>query len=582
MPAIPFNPLPQVGSTGAPGVFQRVDANPGSFGGFSAAGEQRVGAALEQAGDVAAANAIRFQSLKNEAMAKDADRQLMNTLDGLTYNPQGGYFTKLGRDAVDGYDAAAKQANEAFEATRDALPNDDAKRMFDSSAMRNLQYVLGAMSRHAAQQNKLWQVEASDGRIAAYQQTAANYANDGKRFGQALATIRSEVIAKGEILGWTADQVNAEATAQESKARVGRVQRMLVTDPVAAEALYREDEPYIEPTAKPALERALRAGIYPVEAKRIADGIVRSGGSAGSAIDVRANLIDWERKAEEQAQSTHPNDPVFRDLVVQQVKGYVNTISVAQDAVAKQAHAALMSAAMGSGGQKPLTLDELLTSPEAKRAWMITDPSGQRGILALLDHNAREAQGIPVRTNPHLFEQLFQRVHLPDSDPNKISRPDQIAPYFAHGLSRTDYDWLRKEIEQNQTPDGQRLSSTRDSFLSGMKPQFDKSTIMAVDPKGAEQFYKFKTFVLDQERQARAAGKDPFALYNPNSPDYLGKRSAEFQRSLEEQLRDQAEALKPGSHAASAGPVRIAGDADYAKLPKGARYVGPDGVVRVK
>lgn len=580
MPTIPFAPLPDVASTGAPGVFQRADAEPGMFGGFSAQGMQRVGQALEQGADAASQNAIRFQSLKNETMAKDADRQLMNTLDGLAYNPQSGYFTKLGRDAVEGYDGAAQQANEAFQAARDALPNDEAKRMFDNSAMRNLSYTLGAMSRHAAQQNKLWQVDAADGRIATYQQTAANYANDGQRFKQALATIRSEVVSKGELLGWSPEQVSAEATAQESKARVGRIQRMLVTDPMAAETLYREDAPYIEPAARPVLERELRAGIYPVEAKRIADGIVKAG---GSAIDVRANLVGWQREAEEQADKTHPNDPVFRDLVVQQVKGYVNTISIAQEAVQRQAGQRLMAAAMGSGGQKPLTVDELLASPDARQAWTIADPQAQRGILALLDHNAREAQGIPVRTDPHLFEGLFQRVHLPDGDPNKISRPEQIAPYFANGLSRTDYDWLKREIDQNQTPDGQRLSTTRESFLSGMKPQFDKSTIMSVDPKGAEQFYKFKTFVLDAERKAREAGKDPFALYNPNSPEYLGKSIGQFQRSLEEQLRDRAEALKAGSAAKSAAPVKISSQADFDKLPKGAHFINPaDGRELVK
>lgn len=260
--------------------------------------------------------------------------------------------------------------------------------------------------------------------------------------------------------------------------------------------------------------------------------------------DTRANLATWIPAAEKMADALHPGDPVFRDLVVQQVKGYVSTVVAAQEGVQKQAHGTLMAAALGQQGAAPVTLNDLLAAPEARQAWMLTDPSSQRGILAMLEHNARAAAGTPIRTDPHTFEDLFRRVHLADDDPNKIRTPGQLAPFFAKGLSRTDYDWLRKEIDGNQTQDGQRLNETRGNFFAGVKAQFDKSTMVKIDEKGGEDFYKFKTFVLDSERRARDAGKSPYDLYNPSSPDYMGKQIPAFQRSMEQQLRDMAASMK--------------------------------------
>lgn len=269
-------------------------------------------------------------------------------------------------------------------------------------------------------------------------------------------------------------------------------------------------------------------------------------GTIPTSRDVRAHLADWNKQAEQLAEQQHPGDPVYRDLVVQQVRGYVNTIVAQQEAVQRQSHEVLLRAADGDAkkGTRPLTIDELRATPEANAAWLRTDPASQRGIIALVEHNAKAEQGIPMKTDPKIFEEVFRRIHLPDDDPNKIRTPGQLAPYFGHGLNRTDYDWGRKEIEGNQTADGQRLNDTRNNFLGLMKSQFSKATLMIADPKGDEQFYKFGTYVRGQERAAREGGKNPYDLYNPASPDYMGKQIPAFQRSPEEMIRDMAGSLK--------------------------------------
>jgi len=264
-----------------------------------------------------------------------------------------------------------------------------------------------------------------------------------------------------------------------------------------------------------------------------------------SSRDTRAQLTNWIPQAEKMADALHPNDPVFRDLVVSQVKGYVNTIVLAQEGAQRQAHGVLLKGASGvEGGAKPISLDELLTNDERKNAWQITDPSSQRGILALLDHNARAALGVPMRVDGKVVEDLVRRIGLPNDDPNKIRNEAQLTPYLNHGLDKSHLEWLEKRVTDLRTPEGQRLSSVRDSFFKAVKGQFDKSTMVKLDEKGGEDFLKFQQYVTAQENAARNAGKDPYEIYNTASPDYVGKKIPIFQRTMEQQLRDMADSLK--------------------------------------
>jgi hypothetical protein len=270
-----------------------------------------------------------------------------------------------------------------------------------------------------------------------------------------------------------------------------------------------------------------------------------------SSRDTRAQLTNWIPQAEKMADALHPNDPVFRDMVLSNVKGYVNTIVSAQEGAQRQAHGMLIKAADGAaGGPKPLSLDELRSTPELKQAWEITDAASQRGIIALVEHNARAAQGVPIRVDGNVVEGLLRRIGLPNDDPNKIRNEAQLTPYFHHGVDKSHFEWLQKRIDDLRTPEGQRLSSVRNDFFSAVKAQFDKSTMVKLDEKGGEDFLKFKQYVTAQETAARNAGKDPYEIYNTGSPDYVGKKIPIFQRTMEQQLKDMAESLKRNQPAA--------------------------------
>lgn len=477
--------------------------------------------------------------------AEDAFNKLKQKQLDLTYGKDG-FLNLKGADAVN-RDVPAQYGTQLVRASQElsqGLSNDYQRQLFAKRASTTQLQLQEQAFHHVAQQSDVYANQVLNGTMEVESRLVAA----GAPPDVSLVRINAAIDRHAQRFGSSEQEVTAMKMKAADSIWTSKVRELIYTDPLAAQAVFKAHEAEIGPANKPVLEHALKTAVLPVEAKRLADGLINEFGKQRTAIDARASLSSLLSNAEKLADQKHPDDLVFRDLVTQQIKGYVNTIVVTQDGIARQAHAALMTAAMGvEGGPKPLTVEQLLASRGAREAWTLTDPQQQRGILALLDHNARAAQGIPMKADAKVEEALFQRIHLPDNDPNKIRLPGQLTPFFGKGLNQSAYDWLKKEIDDLQTPDGQRLAEVRKQTIESFKGQFDKSTMVFVDPKGPEQFNKFRQFVMEKERKLRTEGKDPYQIYNRNSKDYIGNDVPAFQRSLAQQMRDMAQAVQGGT-----------------------------------
>ena len=316
--------------------------------------------------------------------------------------------------------------------------------------------------------------------------------------------------------------------------------------------------------------------------------------------DTRANLTQWIGNAEAMAERERPGDVTFRDAVVQQVRGRVATLVAQQEGVQRQAQGALLQASMGTNGQNgPTSLSDLLAVPGAREAYAMIDPAAQRGIIGLLEHNARQAAGEFVRSNPVVLRQLFDRVHLADeNDPQKIRNATQLAQYFGQ-INRTDYDWLKKEIETSRTPEGnvflRDVQNVRQAALRVMRAGIVGQMLAQTQPEKIEEAAYAFNLSLDRKIDAyRKDGKDPRLLITPGTPDYVlaPGNVASFLQTPQAALGDaaaRARGAQPVAAPSNAAvgtirpaPIRIATEAEFAALAKGARFIGPDGKERVK
>jgi hypothetical protein len=132
------------------------------------------------------------------------------------------------------------------------------------------------------------------------------------------------------------------------------------------------------------------------------------------------------------------------------------------------------------------------------------------------------------------FWQAFQAVHAPDGDPRKITDPAQL--YLRAGpdgdLTAAGVNRLAAEIQSKATPEGEAESAMKKAFLEYARGQITGSIegLHISDPKGDALYLRFLAQALPAFDAGKQAGKSAVQLLDPDSPDYLGKSIALFQR----------------------------------------------------
>lgn len=158
------------------------------------------------------------------------------------------------------------------------------------------------------------------------------------------------------------------------------------------------------------------------------------------------------------------------------------------------------------------------------------------------------------------FQSLFDRIHLPDGDPNKITDPNMLNAYFGHGIGTIPtLDRLRSEITMRNTPDGQIESDLKKGVYDAAKAALVKGSPISgfSDPNdfvGREQLQKYSAWFDRAYKDGRVNGKSMYDLLDPSSKDYLGGKNIEqFRISDEARMHMQIDKIR-ASQAPSAQP----------------------------
>lgn len=163
-------------------------------------------------------------------------------------------------------------------------------------------------------------------------------------------------------------------------------------------------------------------------------------------------------------------------------------------------------------------------------------------------------QAHPIRTVQSEFTKLTSRVWA-----GEVTSLSEIRQAYTDKkiISREDEQWLEGQWTDLQTPDGSRLGQVQKQFLDGIKPQIDKSNPLMgnLDPSGAEMFAQFQREVAAKVAAQRAAKKDPFALFDRNSPEYLGPLAASFRTTMQQSMNNINRTIS-GQPATAPGPSK--------------------------
>lgn len=278
----------------------------------------------------------------------------------------------------------------------------------------------------------------------------------------------------------------------------------------------------------------------------------------------RTHYLDTVATTTAQAQAAHPDDPYAVQQVVARVTQQMDATIRQQDMNYKADSDMIWQAANGdlAKGTKPMTVDQLTaTNPDVKAAWgrmQYQQPLVAHEVATrLLSENA-QTNGGDTKTYGAGFISVFNRIHAADGDPNKISDPTQLYGMVGQpgGLTMSGLEKARGEINSKGTPDGEAESNMRNTFFKNAHAELTGADdgLGLKDPKGENIYLRFMANAYPAIDKAKAEGKSAAQIYNPDSPDYVGKSIPAFKRTLAQRTADMLSSNNDASPPAAAAP----------------------------
>lgn len=149
------------------------------------------------------------------------------------------------------------------------------------------------------------------------------------------------------------------------------------------------------------------------------------------------------------------------------------------------------------------------------------------------------------KTDPSLYIKLWDRVHLPDGDPEKITDDNMLNEYAGRGLKVSDIIQLRQEIAGRKTQEGVAEADMKAQLFSFARARLVKPDAFGLtDPIGEENFLRFKDYFYTEYAAGRAKGKSHRELLSPDSPDYVGKGLNMYVRTPEQIINEMANRIR--------------------------------------
>lgn len=205
------------------------------------------------------------------------------------------------------------------------------------------------------------------------------------------------------------------------------------------------------------------------------------------------------------------------------------------------------------------------------------DPTGDGSKKQFLDMlktmNDPEAR---LKDDPALVISLYDRIHLPDGDPRKLTDENELNQHVGRGLSFTTLNRFRDEMQGSQTEAGKQEAELKRQLMEVAKGKLTKSNPLTGlrDPVGDEQFAKWQAQFFEDYKKARSEGKSARELTDPSSPMYLGKNLSQYVRTQKQIINDliPKRAASPGGLAKT--PALMTTQPAEAGTPP-ARYTPP-------
>lgn len=245
----------------------------------------------------------------------------------------------------------------------------------------------------------------------------------------------------------------------------------------------------------------------------------------------RENYADIVARAEAQAERDAPGDLGYQQSVRARTEQRMNDV-IRQQEVANRANMnKLFQGANGSmtNGVAPTSIDQLIAiNPEMRSAYqdmLINNPKAAEGLERILMANSRGPQnGYGTE-----FYRFYQEA-MTHPDPQRFS--NYVNNSRDGALTTAGFEMLKQTIDRHNTPQGHAEADAERKFFQQAHAQltFANPSMGLKDPKGEANFTKFMQATLPSIQAGLKSGVSLAQMFDPKSPDYVGKNMSAFMR----------------------------------------------------
>ena len=561
MPTVPRLTSATVESRGVGLVPQSAaGATPEVFGAGVGRALQASGQQTAQTGDDLARIALKEQIEDNERAAKNLDIQLREATrtivsgDGTAQNP--GFYSSRGEVAISQREGAVKSIQEAYRKITEGVQNKRVLELFGPVAAGHMEQTFGAIDRHTQEQRRAANIATSTARATAFASDAITAYTDPEAMKRSLAGIAGEAAAQADLEGFGPEAAAINLQKQQSAVIEGAVKAALAAeDTVTAERIFAANKDSLLGPVRAEIVKDLRDGSVRARAQALRDSVlakypndpagareyiksVADGKTEDAALAAYEAALNAARGDKAEARA----DEADKQRIVTRAREEVNHAHV----VAERERIETQRAAHDS------YVSKIIAGTEVSRDTLALDKrldgEHKATILGMLN---RADKGEPLAEVSHAATMdLLRRIQLPEGDPQRIIDEIPLNQAYINGeLKRTDLDWVRKQLADLRTADGQRLSDVKKRLIQSVSPMINQSIVgKQLDPTGASRVYAYTQWVEEQVKKAVQNGEDPYELFKADGPKFIGSPAAlaPYLQTLEESMRSVREMMQRG------------------------------------
>lgn len=269
-----------------------------------------------------------------------------------------------------------------------------------------------------------------------------------------------------------------------------------------------------------------------------------------------SNYADILQRTDEQAQRDHPGDLAYQQSVHARVEQRMSDVMRQQDQMNTADANKVFQAAHGalSNGVAPTSIDQLTAiNPSIQAAYesmLVNNPKAAEGLEKVIEANSKgPANGFGTK-----FYKFYQQAISGNGDTTKF------APYVNNStggaLTTAGLQALGRVADQVKTPEGKAQLEAERRFFDAAHAQitFTNPATFMHDPKGEALFTKYMQNTMPAIQAGLKSGKTLADMFDPKSPDYVGKNISAFMRNPKAQIDDMMNAqsnLTPGEGGAA-------------------------------